>query len=574
MTGETILIAARTDLERKCLGYLLASKGLCVTEAGTAADAGRLARAERFGLVLLDVAFWRKSDVNVLVELKRSESTHSVPVVLLGRPANQEEITTSLMEGASNWVIPQRFEIDPFVAKVRDLLATAKPDVALATEDDGAGSGGSGLERLTKSLVGEVLTDLKHLPAFEFSITEAVTTTCGKDQVLEHVVELASRDPALALALLHQAGEQGDLQKAGTGLRQAVSAIEVAGFYQLVESLPSLAPSKITSWDAGYFWCHSVATARVAGLISQMLNLGNAAEVASAGLLHDLGDLVLAHGFPKQFKGLVKEARSMPSLQAGWERQLLGAHRGEIAAWTFAHLGMPETLQQVVRLRNAPPAVLQTMPASSRLTGLIVHAASQLTSALIPADPALATLSMMYPGFLEAVENSHQPATKIVDAARKVVAELVTEAAYLFPESASRRRFYADRPLDLLVYYEPTECALDSLKMALEVRCNELTDLNVGQALPDASCPIVLNLSYLPELSDHFQVLTNLEEVGVLAGRRGLVILPGEVDARHRSLVPKGWQLLNQPTHPHHWLKWLASKDKGDTGVPHQVRVA
>ena len=107
-------------------------------------------------------------------------------------------------------------------------------------------------------------------------------------------------------------------------------------------------------------WRHSTEVAR----ISRRLALTQAEDPAlaesafTAGLMHDLGKLVLASNFDEQYSGAQALARQqhLPLWQV--EKQIFGASHGEIGAYLLGLWGMPIDLVEAAALHHSPSRCL------------------------------------------------------------------------------------------------------------------------------------------------------------------------------------------------------------------------
>ncbi|HNQ24444.1 MAG TPA: HDOD domain-containing protein [Phycisphaerae bacterium] len=414
------------------------------------------------------------------------------------------------------------------------------------------------MSKLGPDALDQVLGRIGQIPVFEFSVTEAVTTTCTKGNAPDHIRNLVQRDPMLTLALLALARNAG---ASATTSAEAIAHLGAKDFYRMAEGLPALRVVPGGSWDEGAFWVHSLAAAHIAEWLSRHLRIGVADEAFTAGLLHDIGRAVLAHCFPWQDQALRAAGRSCGSLDGQWERRVSGVDHGELGARVLKQFGLPELLQDVVRSHHAGTAGRQTLKISCRVLALLVQAADQIASTLFPGDTLLTPLAALEDEFITAVEHAGLSVPEMWDAARKIVAELATEMVLMFAKETDHLYFAGHKPLSRVVYCVPRAPELDIVRTFLEIRSEQVETLRrVGDKLPVDGSPLVVNLMRLPEVPRQVEVLTSLMASGSMEARRGIVLLPpGEVAAPLQKLAPAECRLSASPSHPAVWVPWLAT---------------
>jgi putative nucleotidyltransferase with HDIG domain len=99
-------------------------------------------------------------------------------------------------------------------------------------------------------------------------------------------------------------------------------------------------------------WEHSLATARAAHAIAAAAGIEKPEEVAVAGLLHDIGKLVIAQCFPDQYSAIRERvtAKQIPQIDA--ERDVLGAAHPEVGMWLLKKWSLPSKLVYPVAYHN------------------------------------------------------------------------------------------------------------------------------------------------------------------------------------------------------------------------------
>jgi putative nucleotidyltransferase with HDIG domain len=100
-------------------------------------------------------------------------------------------------------------------------------------------------------------------------------------------------------------------------------------------------------------WEHSLATARVANALGERLGLPNPEEIAVAGLLHDLGKVIIAQRFPAENKEIRAVVEKKNCLQLDAEREVLGVTHPEVGMWLLKKWGLPGKLVYPIAYHHA-----------------------------------------------------------------------------------------------------------------------------------------------------------------------------------------------------------------------------
>jgi putative nucleotidyltransferase with HDIG domain len=91
-------------------------------------------------------------------------------------------------------------------------------------------------------------------------------------------------------------------------------------------------------------WEHSLGTARVADAIAGRLSMPNPEELAVAGLLHDLGKVVIAQKLPIEHARIRRIVAERGCLQFEAERVVLGVTHLEVSSWLLTKWQLPTRL--------------------------------------------------------------------------------------------------------------------------------------------------------------------------------------------------------------------------------------
>ncbi len=105
--------------------------------------------------------------------------------------------------------------------------------------------------------------------------------------------------------------------------------------------------------DVGLFE-HSLGCATAAGLVAKKLGIKNPEEVSTAGLIHDLGKIVLRAEMPEEYDQVVKTARSSQRYMREVEKEVLGIGHGEIGGILARQWNLPDRLIYPIEYHHRP----------------------------------------------------------------------------------------------------------------------------------------------------------------------------------------------------------------------------
>jgi putative nucleotidyltransferase with HDIG domain len=111
-------------------------------------------------------------------------------------------------------------------------------------------------------------------------------------------------------------------------------------------------PSTLMDMDS--FWRHSIATAAVAKILASHCRILHAERLFVAGLLHDVGQLVLCIKIPELMRVVLFRARdaSLPPYRA--EHEVFGFDHSKIGCELMRLWRLPDSMQEIAEFHHAP----------------------------------------------------------------------------------------------------------------------------------------------------------------------------------------------------------------------------
>jgi len=168
------------------------------------------------------------------------------------------------------------------------------------------------------------------------------------------------RDPPLAAELLRTLNTLS-----GAGANSVKRAIVMLGYADLRRLVgPSAILARLdpppAPFDRRAFWTHALQVAHAAMLVSRAGRLGGPEDHFLAGLLHDLGKLVVARLLPARFKAIL-DAAGRGAGFADAERECLGTDHAEIGACVAERWGLAPGIAEAARHHLEPPAAFEDL---------------------------------------------------------------------------------------------------------------------------------------------------------------------------------------------------------------------
>ena len=255
------------------------------------------------------------------------------------------------------------------------------------------------------------MRSLDQLPPFSPVLNGLMASLADEDVSIPHLAGLIERDTVLSGNVLRL------VNSALYGRRGTVSSVRAAvailGLSRLRNLLLGLSVSRIwarvrtpADWRMDRFNHHSAAVAVLSDLIVQKVDVDYAEGAFVAGLLHDLGQLMIVISLPDEYAQLRRaHARGQVPLEA-LEQELLDITHSELSAAALVRWGLPVAIQKAVlyhhRSADDPAAqvkgrvplsrVVETADLIAKSCGCTVHDDDELCG--LPAAEALGRLGI------------------------------------------------------------------------------------------------------------------------------------------------------------------------------------
>lgn len=244
------------------------------------------------------------------------------------------------------------------------------------------------------------------------------------DSTLQELAQVISQDPGLSAKLLRLANSAFYGRTKGVDtIEQALSIIGMQRVNEIVLGASAIdtfngIPNELVSMED--FWMHSIYCAIVSRLLALKIKNPRVDTVFIAGLLHDIGQLVLFHEKPeasRQVLLLTIEDINEPDMVEA-EQQVFGYDHCQIGAVLAEQWSLPDVLTSAILFHHAPEKATDFQQEVA-----LVHIGNNL-AAMAELDQVIA----------EDVEKIHNVAWELTGLNKEVILEVMQETQAQFAE--------------------------------------------------------------------------------------------------------------------------------------------
>lgn len=208
-----------------------------------------------------------------------------------------------------------------------------------------------------QELLGTILRS-DELPTLPTVATKLISLTSREDTTLADIGKLVSQDISLSAKILKVSNSAfySFPQQIGS-INQAVSILGMNAVRSLVLSFSflSMRAGKAKSrFNFEKFWERSLASAVAAKLILEHVKGAETEDIFVSGLLQNLGELILARTFPKEYDKVLQSVEEGQHDTLDAEEIVFGLNHSLIGAETAQNWGFPEVLHIPIQYHHSP----------------------------------------------------------------------------------------------------------------------------------------------------------------------------------------------------------------------------
>lgn len=232
----------------------------------------------------------------------------------------------------------------------------------------------------------ELLVDIQGLPSLPTIVTDLLQALGDRDVHVDRLAAGIARDQAMSARVLAVANSPfyGVQNKVGT-IHDAIIVLGIGAVARLVAAAAIsglFTPAAGSGFDLTRFWRHGMGTALCARALAAVIDL-EPQQAFTTGLLHDIGQLILATLRPEVYRRSAARREERDCLMHEAELELLGYDHARVGEALAERWRLPADMSRAVGRHHAPDG-----GGEHALTD-VIHLADILAHALdLAGDPA------------------------------------------------------------------------------------------------------------------------------------------------------------------------------------------
>jgi len=213
---------------------------------------------------------------------------------------------------------------------------------------------------LTDGAIRRVVARIDTLPSMPASCVAIMEELQSEEASIRKVAGLIASDLGMTAKILQMVNSAFfGLYRQVTDVQDAVMLLGLDAIKALVLSVNVFAAfdtRRIPFFDLDGLWQHSLAVAGCAQKIMTTVarDREQAAAAFLAGMLHDIGKLILAVNFSDAYRALLKGVPEGPGERLAKEREMIGTTHAEIGAYLMGLWGMEPSILMAIAFHHTP----------------------------------------------------------------------------------------------------------------------------------------------------------------------------------------------------------------------------
>lgn len=229
-----------------------------------------------------------------------------------------------------------------------------------------------------------ILSQVKNLPTLPGAVAQLSSLIHNDRANASDFEKIIKPDPALTTNLLKLTNSAYfGFTREITSVKQAVTLIGIKRLFEIAVSgaFSQVIPPRLIGYgmESTQFWIHSIATAVLSEKIAQKLGKKVPDLIFTAGLLHDIGKLLLNPFLIEHTEQLSKAVHQDGKCFLDAEKEVIGTNHAEVGALVAQVWNLPSSVEMAARWHHHPSEAPSTV---DKILLDLVHAGNCLSHQL------------------------------------------------------------------------------------------------------------------------------------------------------------------------------------------------
>lgn len=298
-------------------------------------EALEILEKEKVDLIITDMRMPEMDGYQLLKQVRKKYP--DIMRVILSGYADEKEIINALQDGSTRMYLMKPWDNEKLLILIKQLLALG--------------------EMFENKKITEIMNGLDGLPTLP-DIYNKVCSLIEQDTDIERIAEVIENDQIITAKVLQIANSVFYGKQTGS-VKQAITFLGLANVKNIVLSISiiensdiqhSIFPTKKTLWQHV-----SITNKIVHGIYEELLQKKLPSISTTAGLLHDIGKIILMQNFPQQYQKVTEKVKG--EAQTGIceiEDEIISVSHQEIGGFLLNWWGMPQSIVEAAAFHHTP----------------------------------------------------------------------------------------------------------------------------------------------------------------------------------------------------------------------------
>jgi len=232
---------------------------------------------------------------------------------------------------------------------------------------------------MIKDFKARVLKMISYLPPIPTVMVELIDALNNEDIELNVLGKIIGKDPSMSVNVLKVANSA--FYKLPVKVKTIEHAVRMLGTKEIASLCIACtagkslkAPANQPTLDLSKFWQHSVATGVISKVLCSELNIQSANNIYLAGLIHDVGKIILDRFMHDVYKEIVRITYNENISVVEAEQRIIGESHAKVGGWLMEKWNLPPMFVDVATYHHS----VMEMQEENRVEVAIIALSNQL----------------------------------------------------------------------------------------------------------------------------------------------------------------------------------------------------